>query len=100
MLRKNIGSGLVNGTIGQVVSFHTEDDLRSFGNDHARYTDGVLRQIDPSVLPPSSSTSSKAYPLVCFVTPSGLEHVFCQPETFQVEDQHGQIVALRIQVSS
>ena len=25
MLRKNISSGLVNGTIGQVVLFHTED---------------------------------------------------------------------------
>lgn len=100
MLRKNFGNGLVNGTIGKVVSFHTEEDLLSFGNDHTRYTEGLLRQIDPDALPPSSSAAPNAYPVVCFNTPTGPEHVFCRPETFQVEDQHGQIVAIRTQVYS
>lgn len=98
MLRKNLGNGLVNGSIGKVVSFHTEEELHRFGNDHVRYTDGCLRQVNPSTLPPSSSTSPRAYPVICFTTPTGLEHVFCQPEVFQVEDSHGQVVAMRTQV--
>lgn len=100
MLRKNLGNGLVNGTIGKVVSFHTEEDLLKFGNDYARYTGGPLRRIDPSTLPSSSSMPPNAYPVICFKTSAGSEHVFCQPEIFQVEDQHGQIVAMRTQVCS
>lgn len=98
MLRKNYSSGLVNGSVGKVISFHREGELLALGNDHVRFTDGLIHLIDPARLPPSSSTGHDAYPIVLFETPVGPQHVFCRPEIFQVEDQRGQIVAMRTQV--
>lgn len=98
MLRKNLGNGLFNGSIGTVLSFLPSEALVRCGNDHAQWGDGCVRHIEPSRIPSSSPPSPDAYPLVCFKTPMGDEHVFCRPEVFKVEDSRGQTVALRTQV--
>lgn len=98
MLRKNLGGGLFNGSIGTVVSFHQVEEIFGSGNGHAGYGDGCARRIDPSLIGPPSEPSSPYYPLVHFETNLDNEFVYCRPERFQVEDSHGQIVAMRTQV--
>lgn len=98
MLRKNLGNGLFNGSIGVVVSFLSVEELIRCGNLHAQWADGCVRQIDISNLPSSSNASEGLYPVVCFETPVGDEHVYCRPEMFHVEDSRGQIVSVRVQV--
>ena len=100
MLRKNLGSGLFNGSVGTVVSFHQVEELFGSGNGHAGYGDGCARRIDLALIGPPSEPSSPYYPLVRFETNADVEFVYCRPELFQVEDSHGQIVATRTQVSA
>lgn len=100
MLRKNLGHGLYNGSIGTVLFCLTTQDMVRYGSSECEFGDGCVRHIDGSLLPHlhTSTSSPEAYPVVRFDTATGIEIVYCRPEVFQIEDSRGQIVATRTQV--
>jgi len=100
MLRKNLGQGLYNSSIGKVVCCLSIQDMVRYGGSECEFGDGCVRHISASLLPRfrASVSSSDAFPVVRFDTSSGPELVYCRPESFQVEDSRGQIVACRRQV--
>lgn len=113
MLIKNMEDSLVNGSIGRVVAFMDESTFDYYRNNEDDFTgDGgegsddetagrarkKIRSLAHEEKSPGITTSRK-WPLVCFVQPDGTErHLLCQPETWKIELPNGEIQAQRSQV--
>jgi ATP-dependent DNA helicase PIF1 len=126
MLVKNVDDqrGLVNGAVGRVLGFFAAPRGKSEGvvRNVKLSEDGksvVFRSEGKENAKPNTSTSSSAkntkmeaekpksaaadvelFPLVEFLTPIGRETVLVTRDEFRVEDNEGNVLARRVQVSA
>lgn len=105
MLIKNLDASLVNGSLGRVIGFSDERTFEMGGgipddptrdeafNKARKKLSGFSR--DPDLV----SHSSKQYPVVQFISASGMPRVIlCQPEEWKVELPNGEVQAKRTQL--
>jgi ATP-dependent DNA helicase PIF1 len=110
MLIKNMEDTLVNGSIGKVVAFMSEDYFDSYketdkdfgqpatGSDDER-VDRARKKLKPMAFKEGPASTSRKWPLVSFMQPDGSErHLLCQPETWKIELPNGEVQAMRQQV--
>ncbi len=118
MLVKNVDDqrGLVNGAVGRVLGFFaaprgksegvmrnvklSEDGksvvVQSEGKENAKPTTTKMEGEKPK----SAVTDAEHFPLVEFPTPMGRETVLVTRDEFRVEDNEGNVLARRVQVSA
>ena len=113
MLIKNIDGGLVNGSLGKVHAFMTED-LWTYHKDEehnfklAHEPEGGSDEEEKAAArlklagfknKGNGEGPSKYWPMVRFAMPDGTwRDMLCQPEEWKTESQQGEIVAKRTQV--
>jgi ATP-dependent DNA helicase PIF1 len=110
MLIKNMEDQLVNGSIGKVVAFMSEDYFDSYkendkdfgapttGSDDER-VDRARKKLKPMAMTDNPASMARKWPLVSFMQPDGTErHLLCQPETWKIELPNGEVQAQRQQV--
>lgn len=110
MLIKNMEDSLVNGSIGKVVAFMSEDYFDSYrendkdfaadatGSDDERAM-RARKKLKPMGLKEGTASMARKWPLVSFIQPDGTErHLLCQPETWKIELPNGEVQAQRQQV--
>ena len=107
MLIKNMEDSLVNGSIGKVVAFMTEDYFEIY-NKH--FTPGATgsddewaqearKKLKAMGYNEGAGSVARKWPLVSFLQPDGTERqLLCQPETWKVELPNGEVQAQRQQV--
>ncbi|KAJ5328358.1 hypothetical protein N7452_008748 [Penicillium brevicompactum] len=111
MLIKNMEDSLVNGSIGKVVAFMSEDyfDLYRANDKDPADPDGMgsdderamhaRKKLKPMGFQEPSASMARKWPLVSFMQPDGSErHLLCQPETWKIELPNGEVQAQRQQV--
>lgn len=112
MLIKNIDNQLVNGSLGKVHAFMTEDlwtyhkdDERDFqlahepegGSDEGEKA--TARKKLAALKYKNGDAPQKYWPMVRFPLPDGTwRDMLCQPEEWKTETQQGEIMAKRVQV--
>jgi ATP-dependent DNA helicase PIF1 len=110
MLIKNMEDTLVNGSIGKVVAFMSEDYFDSYkendkdfgveatGSDDERAS-RARKKLKPMGFKDGTASMARKWPLVSFMQPDGSErHLLCQPETWKIELPNGEVQAQRQQV--
>jgi ATP-dependent DNA helicase PIF1 len=113
MLIKNMEGNLVNGSLGKVTAFMDESTFDYYSKNEKDFTSesGFLSDEERSIRAKKKLklmsyndkegeiTTSRKWPLVCFVQPDGTErHFLCQPETWKIELPNGEVQAQRQQV--
>ncbi|KAJ5356568.1 hypothetical protein N7517_011177 [Penicillium concentricum] len=110
MLIKNMEDSLVNGSIGKVVAFMSEDYFDSYKENDKNFTDDATasdderahrarKKLKPMGFKEGPASMARKWPLVSFVQPDGSErHLLCQPETWKIELPNGEVQAQRQQV--
>lgn len=103
MLIKNVDEMLVNGSIGRVVGFMSEENFD-------RYTASDLDEVASGDVPEavlmeqnnrnkSLITTARRFPMVRFVIADGTSRdLLCQPESWKVELPNGEVQASRSQI--
>ncbi|KAJ3499823.1 hypothetical protein NLG97_g5 [Lecanicillium saksenae] len=105
MLIKNLDASLVNGSLGRVIGFSDERTFEMGGGipddptmDEA-YNKARKKLSSFSRDPDLVSNSKKKYPVVQFISASGVPRVIlCQPEEWKVELPNGDVQAKRTQL--
>ena len=110
MLIKNMEDSLVNGSIGKVVAFMSEDyfdlyrqndkdfDTEKVGSDDEQAM-RAHKKLKPMAMKEAPASMARKWPLVSFIQPDGSErHLLCQPETWKIELPNGEVQAQRQQV--
>lgn len=97
---KNIDDTLVNGAIGRVMAFMTEDDWA----EYPRQSGGppAVEEVSKTKKPTSKGPGDR-WPVVKFKIPGTVDKFreeLVKPETFKVEGVNGTIEASRSQVST
>lgn len=122
MLVKNVDDqrGLVNGAVGRVRGFFaaprgksegvvkhvvlSEDGksvvFRSEGKENTKPNTSTNNTKMEADKPKSALADAELFPLVDFLTPMGRETVLVTRDEFRVEDNEGNILARRVQVSA
>ncbi|KAJ5101938.1 hypothetical protein NUU61_004160 [Penicillium alfredii] len=110
MLIKNMEETLVNGSIGRVVAFMSEEYFDYYRENEKDFEDDgnasdeeramrARKKLKPMAYKEGGATAARKWPLVCFVQPDGTErHLLCQPETWKIELPNGEVQAQRQQV--
>jgi ATP-dependent DNA helicase PIF1 len=103
MLIKNMDETLVNGSLGTVVSFKTQDafELNSRGDDGSDVESAAARRVRAfnSALSDGSKGDTKEYPVVAFHAVDGTQRrILCVPEDWKVELPTGELQASRKQL--
>lgn len=110
MLIKNMEDSLVNGSIGKVVAFMSEDYFDSYKENDKNFTDDATasdderahrarKKLKPMGYKEGPASMARKWPLVSFLQPDGSErHLLCQPETWKIELPNGEVQAQRQQV--
>jgi ATP-dependent DNA helicase PIF1 len=102
MLIKNMDETLVNGSLGTVVGFMTEDtfDLKAMADDSDVESDAKKRmRAFTNKLAEASGQDSREYPLVRFHAVDGSQRdLLCIPEDWKVELPTGEVQASRKQL--
>ncbi|KAJ5120341.1 uncharacterized protein N7515_009729 [Penicillium bovifimosum] len=110
MLIKNMEDSLVNGSIGKVVAFMSEDYFDAYSKNDKGSADDAMGSDDEAVHrarqklkhlahTEGSASMARKWPLVSFLQPDGSErHLLCQPETWKIELPNGEVQAQRQQV--
>lgn len=114
MLIKNIDENLVNGSIGMVVAFQTEqehdkytmqDDLMDTDESGVFLTQPAVEmsKVDKARIRLteniSTNSTTRRYPLVKFVLSDGTSRtMLCQRESWTTEQPNGEVVASRSQI--
>lgn len=112
MLIKNMEGSLVNGSLGKVTAFMDESTFDCYSKNEEDFTreSEILSDEERSIRAKKKLklmgynkeggvTTSRKWPLVCFVQPDGTErHFLCQPETWKIEQPNGEVQAQRLQV--
>ncbi|KAJ6184257.1 hypothetical protein N7519_005558 [Penicillium mononematosum] len=110
MLIKNMEDSLVNGSIGKVVAFMSEDYFDSYKENDKNFADDATasdderanrarKKLKPMGYKEGPASMARKWPLVSFLQPDGTErHLLCQPETWKIELPNGEVQAQRQQV--
>ncbi|KAJ5497090.1 DNA helicase PIF1 ATP-dependent [Penicillium fimorum] len=110
MLIKNMEDSLVNGSIGKVVAFMSEDYFDSYKENDKNFADDATasdderahrarKKLKPMGYKEGPASMARKWPLVSFLQPDGSErHLLCQPETWKIELPNGEVQAQRQQV--
>ncbi|KAJ5812728.1 DNA helicase PIF1 ATP-dependent [Penicillium robsamsonii] len=110
MLIKNMEDSLVNGSIGKVVAFMSEDYFDSYKENDKNFADDATasdderahrarKRLKPMGYKEGPASMARKWPLVSFLQPDGSErHLLCQPETWKIELPNGEVQAQRQQV--
>ncbi|KAJ5561136.1 hypothetical protein N7535_009333 [Penicillium sp. DV-2018c] len=110
MLIKNMEDSLVNGSIGKVVAFMSEDYFDSYKENDKGFAEDATasdderanrarKKLKPMAHKEGSASMARKWPLVSFLQPDGSErHLLCQPETWKIELPNGEVQAQRQQV--
>ncbi|KAF9253261.1 hypothetical protein DTO013E5_351 [Penicillium roqueforti] len=111
MLIKNMEDSLVNGSIGKVVAFMSEDYFEVFRENDKNFTGDATtgsdeerahqarKKLKPMGNQEGAASMARKWPLVSFLQPDGSERqLLCQPETWKVELPNGEVQAQRQQV--
>ena len=107
MLIKNVDESLVNGSIGRVLGFMSEEKFDSYSeNDSNPLTSsgGINNDVPLAVLAEQKArnrviSTTREFPVVRFVIVDGTSRdLLCQPETWKVELPNGEVQASRSQV--
>ncbi|OQE07222.1 hypothetical protein PENVUL_c014G03312 [Penicillium vulpinum] len=110
MLIKNMENSLVNGSIGKVVAFMSEDYFDSYKENDTNFTNDATasddeqahrarKKLKPMGYKEAPASMARKWPLVSFLQPDGSErHLLCQPETWKIELPNGEVQAQRQQV--
>jgi len=107
MLIKNVDESLVNGSIGRVLGFMSEEKFDSYSeNDSNPLTSsgGINNDVPLAVLAEQKArnrviSTTREFPVVRFVIADGTSRdLLCQPETWKVELPNGEVQASRSQV--
>ncbi|KAJ5782713.1 hypothetical protein N7457_004487 [Penicillium paradoxum] len=105
MLIKNMEDSLVNGSIGKVVAFMSEDYFDSYKEIDKSFADDATvsdderasrarKRLKPMGFKDGQASMARKWPL-----PDGTErHLLCQPETWKIELPNGEVQAQRQQV--
>lgn len=103
MLIKNIDEQLVNGSLGRVCAFMSEQTFAQYTEDEDKFTNGGA-EIDDAALGRTQSkdpfgATNQLYPLVQFTMADGaVRQLLCQRESWKVELPNGEVQASRGQV--
>ncbi|KAJ5312588.1 hypothetical protein PENANT_c007G10586 [Penicillium antarcticum] len=110
MLIKNMEESLVNGSIGRVVAFMSEEYFDSYRENDKEFAEDATasdeeramrakKKLKPMGHKEGPASVTRKWPLVCFMQPDGSErHLLCQPETWKIELPNGEVQAQRQQV--
>lgn len=103
MLIKNLDETLVNGSLGKVIGFSDERTFEMGGNTSDPEMDAAMskakKKLSGFSRDPDLLSSGKKYPIVQFISASGVPRVIlCQPEEWKVELPNGDVQAKRQQV--
>lgn len=102
MLIKNMDETLVNGSLGTVVSFKTQDTfLKPGGEDGSDVESEAARRVRAfnSALGDGIKGDTKEYPVVAFHAVDGTQRrILCVPEDWKVELPTGELQASRKQL--
>jgi ATP-dependent DNA helicase PIF1 len=110
MLIKNMEESLVNGSIGRVVAFMSEEYFDSYRENDKDFAEDATasdeeramrakKKLKPMGYKEGPASTTRKWPLVCFMQPDGSErHLLCQPETWKIELPNGEVQAQRQQV--
>lgn len=110
MLIKNMEDSLVNGSIGKVVAFMSEDYFDSYKENDKNFAEDASpsdderahlarKKLKPMGYKEGPASMARKWPLVSFLQPDGSErHLLCQPETWKIELPNGEVQAQRQQV--
>ncbi|KAJ6081332.1 hypothetical protein N7499_006206 [Penicillium canescens] len=110
MLIKNMEESLVNGSIGRVVAFMSEEYFDSYRENDKDFAEDASvsdeeramrakKKLKPMGYKEGPASATRKWPLVCFMQPDGSErHLLCQPETWKIELPNGEVQAQRQQV--
>lgn len=105
MLTKNMDEMLVNGSLGKVIGFMTEQMFEVYKENEEDFLEGRVPGLGDDDLSAQQSASllglstQKLYPLVRFANPDGTTRdLLCKPEVSKTEQPNGEVLVSREQI--
>jgi ATP-dependent DNA helicase PIF1 len=105
MLTKNMDEMLVNGSLGKVIGFMTEQMFEVYKDNEEDFLEGRVPGLGDDDLSAQQSASllglstQKLYPLVRFANPDGTtRELLCKPEVSKTEQPNGEVLVSREQI--